>query len=347
MYIKFFIKEKTIKESTNVFYKINDNINFSVATIGRDSYVCDSIINTGIDFTINNGYAAHNLQIGKFVSVAIGVEFCMGINHNYLSLSTGVSDLFGNDRKNEKVFKYKQKGQILIQNDVWIGHNSTIMPGVTIGNGAVIAANSHVVRDVPPYAIVGGNPAKVIKYRFEKEIIDKLLTIQWWNWDDDKIKKNSIYFNEDVEGFCERFYNEAAEEKKKIKELEFDKQEYSYLFFVDFGESCSITKRVLTEFLEKFKCEENYQLILYINEVYFRYNEEEVISFNSYIERLIKEKAAKCTVTICIDSKENERSIFKNVDYYITNRGKDTVLHSCYAYENDMKIISGVDFPIF
>lgn len=347
MYIKFFIKEKTIKEPTNVFYKINDNINFPVATIGRDSYICDSIINTGIEFTINNGYAVHNLQIGKFVSVAIGVEFCMGINHNYLSLCTGVSELFENNLHNENVFKYKQKGQVIIQNDVWIGHNSTIMPGVIIGNGSVIAANSHVVRDVPPYAIVGGNPAKVIKYRFQKDIIDKLLTIQWWNWEDDKIRKNSIYFNENVEGFCERFYNEAVEEKKKIKKINFDKLEYSYLFFVDFNEPYSITKRVLIEFLEKFKCENNYQLILYINEVYFIENEEEVISFNNYVERLMNEMGAKCTITICIDSKENERAIFKNIDYYITNRGKNTVLHSCYACESDIKILSGVDAPIF
>ena len=79
------------------------------------------------------------------------------------------------------------KGNVVIGNDVWIGANVTIMSGITIGDGAVIANNSHVVRSVEPYTIVGGNPAKLIKYRFSKEQIEKLLEIKWWYWDDAKI----------------------------------------------------------------------------------------------------------------------------------------------------------------
>nr|WP_179117328.1 CatB-related O-acetyltransferase [Clostridium beijerinckii] len=341
------MKEKTLKKQTDIFYKINNEVDFPIANIGRDSYVCDSVINTGIDYTISNGYAAHNLQIGQFVSVAVGVEFCMNINHNYFNLSTGVSDLFENNSHKENVERHKQKGQIIIQNDVWLGHNSTIMPGVTIHNGAVVAANSHVVKDVPPYAIVGGNPAKVIKYRFKKEIIDKLLAIQWWNWDDEKIRSNNRYFNENVEEFCEKFYNEAIEQKKKIEKLEIEKLAYSYLFFVDFGEKYSITERVLIEFLSKFGMNEDYQLILYVKEEYFEKNEEIIITFNDIITKMLMEMRAKCTVTVCIDSKESERAIFKSVDYFIANRSSDTVLHSCYADENNVRIISGVDVPVF
>jgi virginiamycin A acetyltransferase len=85
---------------------------------------------------------------------------------------------------------YPVKGDTVIGNDVWIGYNATIMPGVRIGDGAIIATNSTVVKDVDPYSIVGGNPAKEIRKRFSKEKIEKLLEIQWWNWEIEKITEN-------------------------------------------------------------------------------------------------------------------------------------------------------------
>ena len=85
---------------------------------------------------------------------------------------------------------YPNKGNIEIGNDVWIGYNATIMAGVKIGDGAIIATNSTVVSDVEPYSIVGGNPAKEIKKRFSPEFIERLLKLQWWNWDIEKITKN-------------------------------------------------------------------------------------------------------------------------------------------------------------
>ena len=85
---------------------------------------------------------------------------------------------------------YPQKGDINIGNDVWIGYNATMMAGVTIGDGAIIATNATVIKDVEPYSIVGGNPAKEIKKRFSEDIISKLLELKWWNWDIEKITKN-------------------------------------------------------------------------------------------------------------------------------------------------------------
>lgn len=85
-----------------------------------------------------------------------------------------------------------------IGHDVWIGCNATILRGVTVGCGAVIGANALVNKDVPPYAIVGGVPARIIKYRFEKEIIEKLMTLEWWNWNVEKIRKNRHIFTNKV-----------------------------------------------------------------------------------------------------------------------------------------------------
>lgn len=132
------------------------------------------------------------LIIGKFCMIASDVKFIMnGANHLTNSLTTYPFAIFGNGWGNAMANKsYPQKGDINIGNDVWIGFNATIMAGVTIGDGAIIATNSTVIKDVEPYSIVGGNPAKEIKKRFSEDTIAKLLELKWWNWDIEKITKN-------------------------------------------------------------------------------------------------------------------------------------------------------------
>jgi len=134
-------------------------------------------------------FTGDKLVIGKFCMIASDVKFIMnGANHLTDALSTYPFAIFGNGWENAMDGKtYPQKGDIHIGNDVWIGYNATIMAGVTIGDGAIIAANSTVIKDVEPYTIVGGNPATAIKKRFSDEVITKLLALQWWNWDIEKI----------------------------------------------------------------------------------------------------------------------------------------------------------------
>ncbi|WP_420583061.1 CatB-related O-acetyltransferase [Reichenbachiella sp.] len=137
-------------------------------------------------------FVGDQLIIGKFCMIASDVKFIMnGANHLTDSLSTYPFAIFGNGWENAMDGKnYPKKGNINVGNDVWIGYNATIMAGVTIGDGAIIATNSTVTKDVEPYSIVGGNPAKEIKKRFSKEVITKLLELQWWNWDIEKITRN-------------------------------------------------------------------------------------------------------------------------------------------------------------
>jgi virginiamycin A acetyltransferase len=118
-------------------------------------------------------------------------------NHNYHNV-TQHSFLYNNSdeiRKINEIAYDRFEKPCVIGNDVWIGCNSTILRNVEIGDGAVIGANALVNKDVPPYAIVGGVPARVIKYRFDKEIIDLLLKIKWWEWDLEKIKDNYSFFS--------------------------------------------------------------------------------------------------------------------------------------------------------
>lgn len=137
-------------------------------------------------------FTGDQLIIGKFCMIASDVKFIMnGANHLTNALSSYPFAIFGNGWENAMDNKtYPNKGDIIIGNDVWIGYNATLMAGVKIGDGAIIAANSTVTKDVAPYSIVGGNPAKEIKKRFSEETIATLLELQWWNWDIEKITRN-------------------------------------------------------------------------------------------------------------------------------------------------------------
>lgn len=147
-------------------------------------------------------FVGDKLIIGKFCMIASDVKFIMnGANHLTNALTTYPFAIFGNGWEKAMDGKsYPQKGDINIGNDVWIGYNATIMAGVTIGDGAIIATNSTVIKDVEPYSIVGGNPAAEIKKRFSAETISKLLELKWWNWDIEKITANLQFLTDaDIE----------------------------------------------------------------------------------------------------------------------------------------------------
>lgn len=137
-------------------------------------------------------FIGDKLIIGKFCMIASDVTFIMnGGNHLTDAISTYPFAIFGADWADAMQGKsYPTKQDTVIGNDVWLGHRATIMPGVTIGDGAIIATHAVVTRDVPPYTIVGGNPAAVIKKRFAETHIQRLLELQWWNWDIEKITRN-------------------------------------------------------------------------------------------------------------------------------------------------------------
>lgn len=134
------------------------------------------------------------LIIGKFCSIACGAKFLFNCaNHTLKSLSTYTFPLFfeeWNLQKSDVASAWDNKGDIVIGHDVWIGYEAVIMGGVTIGNGAIIGARAVVTKDVEPYSIVGGVPAKEIRKRFTPEVIKRLQELQWWNWPTDKIQKS-------------------------------------------------------------------------------------------------------------------------------------------------------------
>ncbi len=133
-------------------------------------------------------FIGDKLIIGKFCAIASDVKFIMnGANHPLNYFTTYPFSIFGHAWENTMSVSGTSKGDTVIGNDVWLGYNALIMPGIKVGHGAIIAANSIVTKNVDPYTIVGGNPAKLIKKRFEDEVINLLLELQWWNWSIEKI----------------------------------------------------------------------------------------------------------------------------------------------------------------
>ncbi len=134
-------------------------------------------------------FVGDQLIIGKFCMIASGVTFIMnGANHLSRSISSYPFAIFGHAWADAMEGKsYPSKGDTVVGNDVWIGFDATIMPGVQIGDGAIIASKAVVTKDVAPYSIVGGNPAELIRKRFPAEEIDQLLALKWWDWEIDRI----------------------------------------------------------------------------------------------------------------------------------------------------------------
>lgn len=164
--------------------------------IGDYTYYDDDTAPT--DFEQNNilfNYPefGDRLIIGKFCQIASGAKFIMGpANHRISSVTTYPFNVFGGAWRENTPPHMSQlpfKGDIVIGNDVWIGRESIIMPGVKIGDGSIIGAYSVVTKDVPPYSVAGGNPAQLIKKRFNDELIEILLELKWWDFDAAKLVK--------------------------------------------------------------------------------------------------------------------------------------------------------------
>ncbi|GAB3298177.1 CatB-related O-acetyltransferase [Hymenobacter tenuis] len=159
-------------------------------------------------------FTGDRLTIGKFCMIASGVEFLMnGANHLTDAVSAYPFAIFGGEWGGAMEGKaYPTKGDTTVGNDVWIGYRATILPGVTIGHGAVIGAYAVVTRDVAPYTIVGGNPAHCIRPRFDATTTAQLLAVAWWDWPIDKITRYASLLTGEPANFLAQVAREPAGE---------------------------------------------------------------------------------------------------------------------------------------
>lgn len=168
----------------------------NVITLGDHSYIAR---------TNNAVQELHDpvVEIGKYCSIAGGVKFLGTAQHASATHKKCVANFPFHEEWQMAYPAGEMRGPIMIGNDVWIGENAFIMDGVQIGDGAIVGATATVTKDVPAYAVVVGVPARIVHYRFEPEVIEKLLQIKWWNWDEDKIKQALPDFN-DIETFINK-----------------------------------------------------------------------------------------------------------------------------------------------
>jgi len=165
--VKRFTRKRTLKQR------------YPQYTFGKGSY--------GDDLSVYSWNEGTTLKMGAYCSIAVGVKIFLGGGHRVDWVTTYPFSVFWKSASSITGHP-KSKGDVIIGNDVWSGTEAVIMSGVTIGDGAVIGARAVVARDVPPYSIAVGNPARVVKTRFDAKTIDRLLSVKWWDWDESAIE---------------------------------------------------------------------------------------------------------------------------------------------------------------
>lgn len=204
--LKYYLKLRSIKQEWRKLNKHNytnvlNIIDFDLVSVGKYTYG---------NLCVLSANKISKLKIGNFCSIADDVKFILNSDHNLYYASTYPFKKMILSNEDEAI----SKGNIIVDDDVWIGSGATIMSGVHIGQGAVIAAGAVVTKDVPPYAIVGGIPAKIIKYRFDKKIIEKLLQLDYNKLTINIIKENAeLFYKEINEDICDDMLKLFGKEK--------------------------------------------------------------------------------------------------------------------------------------
>ena len=327
-------------------------------TLGAYSYIMLSDVELG-------SMTPSNMLIGRYSSLAGYLKFVTGKNHIYKNSVThypfDADEVFEDFKSYGKPYFIEaiprsrnsdNHFQIIIGNEVWIGESATIVGGARIGSGAIIGANSVVTGNIPPYAIAVGNPARVVKYRFDEETIKKLLAIKWWNWDIDKVCAN-VHKMYDVEKFLAEHYQPELSiivEDSLGKEIEQFRAEgfQVYTFVADFHVDYPLWRRVISGFLKSKLT--NAVLIFFLGENVTdkeldELEMEEMKNFPSTIEQLNNMPIIKHVPPI--DGKIFSPYALRNSTHFITNREIVTLECLEYLHDTDVKIISAMDEGIF
>ncbi len=310
---------------------------YTIVTLGRGTYLA------GASFDFDLTAYAHVL-VGNYCSLAHRLVFEIGSNHDYRNVSTypffirTEPNTLSIDREPDNFNKY----QIIIGNDVWIGCDVTILGGVRIGNGAVIGAGTMVTKDIPPYAVVVGNPGRIIKYRFEPHIIGKLQQIKWWYWKEEDII-NSLNVMQYPDMFVERYKAQQIEDEDPNTESigmigEMHKRGYKvFNYILDVNVEGECWQHVLAQY--KLEYASNSKVVLLLG--YDKANHET-------INHIVNEFAMGNNMPRIIPyASEYKLQYLKISDYFITNREAESGICVDYADMYNVKVLPALAQRIF
>ena len=327
------IQPYQIREYACLTLQASGDLNkFPLLCIDRDSYIVSADIQSGINFSPKDG--RHCIAVGKVCSLAESITFMIDLNHDYSAVCQG--NLF--ELKDMDQIRYAaRKASIIIQNDVWVGHGATIMAGVTLHNGCAVAANAVVTKDVPPYTIVGGNPAKPLRRRCDEEDALAMQKIAWWNWPEQLLKKRKQDFALPIRNFIEKY----LPEKELVPLGGGSQNERSVVLLIpDVKEAFPLWPHVLKQYFAKDRPEN--ELLIYLPKK--ESNASALRDLNMMLKRFDERDSF---VTLQTGEDLEEDSLFQIADYFVTTRGRELVARTCLADLYGTKILYGTDDPVF
>lgn len=319
---------------------LHQNKLFPIYTIGRGSHVGSLSVTADIGNEI-----LYLLQIGRYTSIGSNVCIVMEPASDYKCPSQNLK-LNMNQEKN--TFHTKQNRQVIIMNDCRIESNVIISEGVTIGNGALVTCGSVVTEDVPDYAIVSGNPAKITGWRFTDEEIEVFNFIQWWNWSNEKITKKSKLLCGSTDSFLRLCAPAAVKEIQSLEPIDISPvrkenkgEEKIYLLIPDFEQDYSIWQNVIDAFAKSYS-DTNYELLIYVHE-----DENTDLRLAELQDVFSHYEDYNCYINLHVGIVEDMRSLISQVNAYITTRNKENITYIDIAKLFGVEIVSGVGLPIF
>lgn len=339
MFINLSFNPHQVQSCTQITLSSPDALKgFPIVTIDTDSYIVGAQIENTLQFDPEGG--RHCLSIGKVCSLADSITFMLDMSHDYASVIQGEPSFLPEGGGSAKRKKIRQKGTILLQNDVWLGHAVTVMPGVVFRNGSAAATGAVVTKDVPPYAIVGGNPARILRYRFDEDTIAGLQKIAWWDWPRSVQETRREDFFLPAQEFVRKYLPEAEERLSCVPKPLARTAKKTVLFAPDVGEPFALYPKVLNQFFGKDRPDT--ELLLYF---------PKALSDSAHlqpVEAILRDfEERDCIVTLQTGEDLDEAMLFQYADYYVTTRSLQTVRRTCLADLYGTKILFGTDEPLF
>lgn len=349
----------TVKQDGTPFSDAAQEPIYTMVTLGYMSYIVGGNVSS-------NTPAQVHMLVGNYCQIAHNTTFAIGMNHAFSGVTAYPFDsIWGVSKESIQRRSLANRQQLIIGHDVWIGFGVTIIKGVKIGNGAIIGSGSVVTKDVPPYAIVGGNPAKVIRYRFAPEIIKALDKIKWWYWPQEKINANRQYMD-NVEDFVARFgeknakventavSNTANGDNLKINQTQVPPHVLKkfqachqaggkiFYFVPDLASSKEDARWpfVLSQFCQKFDSQQHCLILAF----------REKIDYEAQIQTLQKFMAQfpqQPEFVAAVSSDGITLELLEQADYFITTRDAISSKGIDYVETFGGHVLSGMEYDIF